>query len=176
MKIIKRNGKEEALSFDKILVRLRNLCSDKGLTPIDNVDTDIIAQKVIEQIYDGISSSKIDDLAASISISMCIDNPFYADLAARITVSNLQKNTPNTFHKATEILFKSGAVNESYYKTCVKFKKEIQQTIDHLRDYDFDYFGIKTLERSYLLKKDKTIVERPQYMYMRVAVALYQMI
>ncbi len=173
MKIVKRNGKEEALSFDKILVRLRKLCSDKGLSPIENIDTDIVAQKVIEQIYDGITSSDIDNLAATISISMSIDNPFYADLASRITVSNLQKNTLNTFHKATEVLFKAGIVNETYYKSCVKFRKEIQQAIDHQRDYDFDYFGIKTLERSYLLKKDKVTVERPQYMYMRVAVALY---
>lgn len=173
MKIVKRNGKEETLSFDKILVRLRKLCSDKGLAPIENIDTDIVAQKVIEQMYDGITSSDIDNLAANISISMSIDNPFYADLASRITVSNLQKNTPNTFHKATEVLFKAGIVNETYYKSCVKFRKEIQQAIDHQRDYDFDYFGIKTLERSYLLKKDKVTVERPQYMYMRVAVALY---
>ncbi len=173
MKIIKRNGKEEALSFDKILIRLRKLCCDKGLPLIKNIDTDVVAQKVIEQIYDGISSTQIDDLAANISISMSIDDPFYADLASRITVSNLQKNTPNTFHKTTEILYKGKVVNEIYYKACVKFKKDIQQIVDHQRDYDFDYFGIKTLERSYLLKKDKVIVERPQYMYMRVAVALY---
>lgn len=173
MKIIKRNGKEEALSFDKILVRLRKLCYDKGLPVIENIDTDIVAQKVIEQMYDGITSTQIDDLAANISISMSIDDPFYADLASRITVSNLQKNTPNTFHKATDILYKGGIVNEIYYKACVKFKKDIQQIVDHQRDYDFDYFGIKTLERSYLLKKNKIIIERPQYMYMRVAVALY---
>lgn len=173
MKIVKRNGKEEALSFDKIMIRLRKLCSDKGLPVIGNIDTDIVAQKVIEQIYDGITSSEIDDLAANISISMSIDNPFYADLASRITVSNLQKNTFNTFNKAAEVLFKAGIVNETYYKSCVKFRKEIQQTIEHQRDYDFDYFGIKTLERSYLLKKDKIVIERPQYMYMRVAVALY---
>jgi ribonucleoside-diphosphate reductase alpha chain len=173
MKIIKRNGKEESLSFDKILIRLRKLCRDNGLEQINSIDIDVVAQKVIEQIYDGISSSEIDDLAANISISMSIEEPHYADLASRIAVSNIQKNTPNTFNKAMEILHKAGIVNESYYKTCLKYRKEIQGELEHNRDYKFDYFGIKTLERSYLLKKDKVIIERPQYMYMRVAVALY---
>lgn len=173
MKIIKRNGKEENLSFDKISLRLRKLCIDKGLVSIKDIDTDLVSQKVIEQIYDKISSAEIDDLAATISITMSIENPLYGDLASRISISNLHKKTPNTFHKGVEILFKAEVLNENFYKACVKFKKEIQQAIDTNRDYLFDYFGIKTLERSYLIRKDKVIIERPQYMYMRIAVSLY---
>lgn len=171
MKVIKRNGKEEHICFDKITSRLKKLCCD--LEPITSIDVDVITQKVIERIYDGISSTQIDELASDISINMIIENPDYGNLASRITVSNIQKNTSNTFHKAMEILYKGKILDENFYKSCVKFKKEIQKMIDYTRDYDFDYFGIKTLERSYLLRKDKVIIERPQYMYMRVAVALY---
>jgi ribonucleoside-diphosphate reductase alpha chain len=173
MKIIKRNGKKENLSFDKIRIRLKKLCTDKGLSVIQDIDTDIVSKKVIEQIYDGISSTELDDLASNTAISMSLDHPDYADLASRIAVSNIQKNTPGTFHKAMEILHKASIVNDNFYKTCVLFKKEIHAAIVDTRDYDFDYFGIKTLERSYLLRKDNIIVERPQYMYMRVSVALY---
>jgi ribonucleoside-diphosphate reductase alpha chain len=173
MKIVKRNGKIENLSFDKILLRLKKLTIDKGLPVIENIDTDIVSQKVIEQIYDGISSTELDDLAGNIANTMSLENPGYGALASRIAVSNIQKNTPTTFHKAMEILHKAGIINDTFHKTCVKFRKEIQDTVDNIRDYDFDYFGIKTLERSYLLRKDRVIIERPQYMYMRVAVALY---
>lgn len=173
MKIIKRNGKMENLSFDKIRIRLKKLCTDKGLSQIKDIDTDIVSQKVIEQIYDGISSAELDNLASNTAISMSLDHPDYADLASRIAVSNIQKSTPCTFHKAMEILHKANIVNDGFYDSCVKFKDEIHEAIDNIRDYDFDYFGIKTIERSYLLKKDNVNIERPQYMYMRVSVALY---
>lgn len=173
MKITKRNGTTENLSFDKILKRLRKLKEDPVLGPIKGIDTDIISQKVINQIYDGISSSEMDTLAAQLAISMSISHPGYGELASRISISNLQKSTPNTFHACVKILYDEGIVNERVYKSSIKYKKEIAETIDMTRDYLFDYFGIKTLERSYLLKVNKKITERPQYMWMRVAVSLW---
>lgn len=168
MKILKRNGVLETVSFDKILKRIQAL--GQGL---EDVELDKVSQKVIEQIHDGISSKELDDLAAQIAISMSIDSPDYGVLAARLSVSNLHKSTPNTFHKCVAELNETGIVNKQFFKTCVKYKKEIYGAVEMERDYLFDYFGLKTLERSYLLRKNKQIVERPQYMLMRVAVALY---
>lgn len=173
MKIIKRNGKEENLSFDKILRRIKKLCNDDSLGVIDNVDSDIVSQKVINQIYDGISSKELDDLTGQTCISMSIDNPGYGTLASRVAISNLQKSTPDSFSKCVSILHKAEVVNDRFAKIVQKHKKELDLMIKDERDYLFDYFGFKTLERGYLLKIKDVIIERPQYMWMRVAVALH---
>lgn len=172
MKITKRSGEKQELQFDKISKRLGLLKNGPG-EELSGIDTDVIAQKVIKQIYDGISSSELDDLAGQICVQMTFDHPNYGDLAARIAVSNLQKNTVDTFHEAMTILYEANIVNADFYKACERYQKEIQKIIISDNDYLFDYFGLKTLEKSYLIKKDGVIVERPQYMWMRVSISLY---
>ena len=173
MRIIKRNGKSENLSFDKILRRIKKLANDDVLGHIEGVDVDIVSQKVISQIFDGISSKEMDELTGQICISMSISHPGYGELASRIAISNLQKSTSDSFSKSMFILHKAEIVNDIFYKSICKNKKEIDSAIVNSRDYLFDYFGFKTLEKGYLLKMDGVIIERPQYMWMRVAVALH---
>lgn len=173
MKIQKRNGKLENISFDKILRRIHNLANDKNLGVIDSVDCDIVSQKVINQIYDGVSSKELDDLAAQISISLCINHPGYSDLASRIAVSNLHKSTMGSFTEAVEELYKHEIINKKFYESAIKNKIRLNSAICQERDYTFDYFGFKTLEKGYLLKYNDIIIERPQYMWMRVALALH---
>lgn len=173
MKIVKRSGKSQNVSFDKISNRIKKLANDDSLGHIKGVDIDTVSQKVINQIYDGITSKEMDTLAAQICISMSISHPGYAILASRIATSNLQKSTSNTFSKAAGILHKGEVINNEFYKCVCKYKKELDSAIDDKRDYLFDYFAIKTLEKGYLLKLNDVIIERPQYMWMRVAIALH---
>ena len=174
MRIKKRDGKFEPVSFDKILRRVRNLAQDKALGIIEGIDCDKVSMKVISQIYDGVTSKELDDYAAQISVSMSIDHPGYGELASRLSISNLQKSTPQKFSKSIEILYKGEVVNKKLYDNLVLNKKTIDSAIVNERDYTFDYFGFKTLERSYLLRTSEYgIVERPQYMWMRVALSLH---
>jgi ribonucleoside-diphosphate reductase alpha chain len=186
MKVLKRNGRYEKLSFDKIIYRLKKLSTDKSLGKLLSVDPDVIAQKVVNSIYDGISSSELDEEAARIAIGMT-ENPEYLSLASRIVVSNLHKNTIECFSEVMESLYsntdKAGAhsplVNDRLISAVRKYKDELNHTIDFHRDYMFDYFGFKTLEKSYLLRKyDESIgamkiLERPQHMYMRIALGIH---
>jgi ribonucleoside-diphosphate reductase alpha chain len=174
MKIQKRNGKFEPLSVEKVMKRMKSLANDTALGPALDIDTDTVSLKVINQIYDGVSSSELDDSASKIAISMSIDHPGYGHLASRIAVSNMHKSTPNKFSKAVSILYKAGAVNKKFHAAVVANKKVLDDAIDDLRDYQFDYFGFKTLEKGYLLKVDKETIERPQHMWMRVALSLHQ--
>lgn len=178
IQITKRNGKLQALSFDKVLYRLRQL---KNQAPtLDHVNADAIAQQVISGIYDKVSSSDLDELAARLAISMSLDHPEYSQLASRILVSNMHKNTNDHFSKAVDILSKSGLVSDKLATHVAAMAETLDRAIDHARDYRFDYFGFKTLEKSYLLKtydpktQSYKIIERPQYMYMRVAVCLHE--
>jgi ribonucleoside-diphosphate reductase alpha chain len=187
MKIKKRDGRLEQLSFDKVIYRLRKLCNDKSLGELSTIDSDLIAQKVISSIYDGVTSCELDEEAARIAISMT-ENMEYGKLASRIIISNLHKSTHECFSEVMETLYnnvdKSGAhmpiIADDVIDVVRKNKNVLNFALDFKRDYTFDYFGYKTLERSYLLKiQDHTldkmiIVERPQHMYMRVALGIHK--
>ena len=179
MQVIKRNGKREAVSFDKITARIKKLCY--GLHP-DHVDAIEISKKVIQGIYDGVRTSELDELAAETAASMATNHPDYALLAARIAISNLHKNTEKSFSSTMEGLFKyidpktdekAGLIGDDAMKIIRKYSDKIDSAIIYDRDYSFDYFGFKTLQRSYLLKMDGNIVERPQHMLMRAAIGIH---
>jgi len=178
----------EQLSFDKIIYRLKKIKNDATLPNKENsngklssIDTDLVAQKVILSIYDGVSSSELDEEAARIAISMT-ENPEYARLASRIIISNLHKNTSECFSDIMERLYsnvdKNGkpapALADDFIQLIRDHKDILNETIDYKRDYLFDYFGFKTLEKSYLMKLNGKIVERPQHLYMRVAVQVHK--
>ena len=179
MKIKKRNGSFEKLSFDRISYRLKKLSKDPVLGKLNKIDIDVITQKVVSRLYDEISSSEIDEESARIAINM-IENDEYPKLASRIIVSNLHKNTVECFSEVMGSLNsnidingnRSPIVSDEFMSYITKHKDELNEYIDYTRDYIFDYFGFKTLEKSYLFKINGKIVERPQHMYMRVAVAL----
>ena len=177
------------MSFDKIIYRLRKLCNGQrdNLESLTEIDPDIIAQKVVSRIYDGVSSAELDEEAARIAVSMT-ENLEYGKLASRIIISNLHKSTIECFSEVMETLYnnkdKSGAHQPILGDEVIEFIREhknvLNFAIDYSRDYLFDYFGFKTLERSYLMKLwDSTldrmrVVERPQHMYMRVAVGIHK--
>lgn len=194
MKILKRDGSYERLSFDKILYRIRKLANDKALGTLKTVDPDIVTQRVVNSIYDGISSWELDEEAARISVGMT-ENPEYPKLAARIVVSNLHKSTIECFSEVMEMLHgykdestghNAGIISDEIIEIVRKHKDTLNFCMDFSRDYNFDYFGFKTLQRSYLLKINKRIkvgddyinkmitVERPQHMYLRVALGLFR--
>ena len=186
MRILKRNGNYEQLSFDKIIQRLKKLCNDPLLGKLE-IDSDIVAQKVINSIYDGVSSSELDEEAARIAFGMT-DNLKYGELASRIIISNLHKSTSESFFKSMEKLYNNTDTNgvhspilaDDVYEIIKRNKTVLNKAVDYTRDYIFDYFGYKTLEKSYLLKiQDNTtkkfkVIERPQHMYMRVAVGIHK--
>ena len=180
MYVIKRSGKKESVMFDKITARINKL--SYGLNPkfIDSVE---IAKKVIQGIHDGITTQKLDDLAAETAASMTTVHPDYAILAARIAVSNLHKSTKKTFSEVIEDLYsyvnpKTGEtaplIADDVYEIIQANKDRINSAIIHERDFHYDFFGFKTLERSYLLKIDGVIAERPQHMLMRVSVGIHK--
>lgn len=175
MKVEKRTGEKEDVSFDKVLRRLQHL-SD-GL----NVDIYEISQKVCGRIFNGVKTSELDELAAQLCSSMMIENPDYGALAARIIISNHHKNTSPSFSETIQIMYdnkdiegnSSPLVNDKLYEVVMNNKEKLNSYIDHNRDYTLDYFGFKTLERAYLTKVNGRIVERPQYMWMRVALGVH---
>jgi ribonucleoside-diphosphate reductase alpha chain len=187
MKIKKRDGRLEQLSFDKIIYRLRKLCNDKNLGQLNNIDPDIIAQKVVSSIYDGVTSMELDEEAARIAISMT-ENIEYSKLASRITISNLHKSTHECFSEVMELLWNNTDKNNKHSPILAddiieiirQNKNTFNFAIDYSRDYNFDYFGFKTLEKSYLMKifdKDLNkmkVVERPQHLYMRVSIGIHK--
>lgn len=173
MKIVKRDGRFEELCFDKIVTRIKKLSIDPHLEPIEKIDCDIVAQKVIQQIYDGISTMELDVIASDICIAMSIGSYQYGNLASRISVSNLQKSTPSTFSECVAILSDADIVNKRFADCVNKNKDFFDSKIVDTRDYLFDFFGLATLTKSYLSKRVDKIIERPQYMWMRVAVALH---
>ena len=154
MKVVKRNGELEDVSFDKVLRRIQQ--KSDGL----NVDVFDIAQKVVSRIYDGVNTSELDELAAQLCSSMMIENPDYGVLAANIIISNHHKNTSPSFSETVQIMYdnkdvegnSSPLINEKLYDVVMKNKEKLNSYIDHDRDYSFDYFGFKTLERAYLTK------------------------
>lgn len=179
MQVLKRNGKKEAVSFDKITARVKKLCY--GLNQ-DYVDPIEISKKVIQGLYDKVSTTELDNLAAETSASMAIIHPDYALLAARIAVSNLHKNTNKSFSETMERLYTyidpvtkapAGLIADTTMEIVRKYADTLDSSIIYDRDYDFDYFGFKTMERSYLLRADGEVVERPQHMLMRAAIGIH---
>lgn len=164
MKVIKRSGDVVEMLFDKVTKRIQKLNSAPEFEVL-NVQPDKVAQKVFTSMYDGVSTSEIDNLSAEVAIGMITEHPDYETLATRIVVSNLQKNCPKTFTDAMIALHAKGIVSDAFAK-CLNL--DMDAWIDHKRDYLFGYFGIKTLQKSYL-----NVGETPQYMFMRVAVGIH---
>ena len=180
MFVVKRDGRKETVKFDKITARIQKLCY--SLEPI-HVNPVQVAMKVIEGVYDGVTTSELDNLAAEQAASLTTKHPDYALLASRIAVSNLHKNTNKSFSKTIEALYtyldpktgqKASLIAEDVYQIIVKNAEELDSTIIYDRDFGYDYFGFKTLERSYLLKLNGQVAERPQHMLMRVAVGIHK--
>src|SRR6056300_1066427 len=178
MFVIKRDGRKEPIMFDKITARIRKL--NYGLNPL--VDPVRVAMRVIEGLYDGVTTSELDNLAAEIAATMTTAHPDYARLAARISVSNLHKNTKKSFSDVMEDLYtyvnpRTGEtaplLSDEVYQVIKENKDTLDSTIIYNRDFGYDYFGFKTLERSYLLKLNSKIAERPQHMLMRVSVGIH---
>jgi len=166
--VIKRNGQREPVSFNEILERIRKLSDG-----IDHVNPDLVAQKVCNQLSDGVKTSELDDFAAEVCAMMQARfHPNYGKLAARIIIDNHHKNTPTKLVDSAFVLFDEGIVSEDHY--AVALNRKFETMIDYSRDFMFDYFGFKTLEKGYLLKRrDGRIWERPQHMWMRVAIQLH---
>jgi ribonucleoside-diphosphate reductase alpha chain len=178
MYVLKRDGRKEPIMFDKITARVRKLCY--GLNSL--VDPVKVAMRVIEGLYDGVTTSELDNLAAETAATMTTTHPDYALLAARISVSNLHKNTKKSFVDTMTDLYnyvnprtekKAPLLAENVYKIIKDNAELLDSTIIYNRDFGYDYFGFKTLERSYLLKLNGEIVERPQHMLMRVSVGIH---
>ena len=179
MYVIKRNGKQESVKFDKVTARLEKL--SYSLSPMVNIID--VAKKTIEGIYAGVPTTELDNLAAETAASLTITHPDYAILASRIAVSNLHKNTTKSFSKTMRALYdyidpKTGKhmplLADDIIDIIEKNAELLDSTIIYDRDFGFDYFGFKTLEKSYLLKLNGKIAERPQHMYMRVAVGIHK--
>ncbi|HJP64564.1 MAG TPA: ribonucleotide reductase N-terminal alpha domain-containing protein, partial [Mucilaginibacter sp.] len=180
MFVIKRDGKKETVKFDKITARIEKLCY--GLNPalVDPID---VAKKVIEGLYDGVTTSELDNLAAETAASLTTKHPDYALLASRIAVSNLHKNTIKSFsetmrhlHEYTDAKTGKNAslLADDVWEVIKENAELLDSTIIYDRDFGFDYFGFKTLEKSYLLKIEGKIAERPQHLFMRVSVGIHK--
>jgi len=179
MYVVKRDGKQEPVMFDKITARVRKICY--GLNPL--VDPVKVAMRVIEGLYDGVTTSELDNLASEIAATMTTAHPDYARLAARISVSNLHKDTKKIFSEVMTDLYtyvnprtgqKAPLLSDEVYKIIKDNADFLDSTIIYSRDFNYDYFGFKTLERSYLLKLNGEIAERPQHMLMRVAIGIHK--
>ncbi len=179
MLVLKRDGRRESVKFDKITARIEKLCYGLDQTHVSSVE---VAKKVISGIYDGVTTVELDNLAAETAASLTVKHPDYAVLAARIAISNLHKVTSKSFSNTMKRLYtyenpKTGEnaslISKEVYAIIKKHAAQLDSTIIYSRDYNYDYFGFKTLERSYLMKLDGKIVERPQHMLMRVAVGIH---
>ena len=179
MYVVKRDGRKEPVMFDKITERVKKMCY--GLNNI--VDPVKVAMRVIEGLYDGVTTSELDNLAAEVSATMTTAHPDYAKLAARIAVSNLHKNTKKSFTETMTDLYnyinprtgkKAPLLADDVYEIIMKNADKLDSTIIYSRDFNYDYFGFKTLERSYLLKLNGQIAERPQQMLMRVSIGIHK--
>ena len=177
MRVTKRNGELQEVSFDKILERVKKLGQEAGI----HINYSSLVMKVIDQLYDKIPTAKLDELAAEQCASLSTNNPDYATLAARISISNHQKNTDPVFSNIMKELYdfkdnngnSKPLVSNSLWHFTQKFSKEINEMIVYDRDYLIDYFGFKTLERAYLFRYNNKVVERPQHMWMRVAIGIH---
>jgi len=180
MYVIKRDGRRESVKFDKITARIEKLCYSLDPFFVQPLE---VARKVISGLYDGVKTTELDNLAAETAASLTTKHPDYAVLAARIAISNLHKNTLKSFSATMKRLFtyvdpKTGQnaalLSKEVYDIIKKNAVELDEAIIYDRDFGYDYFGFKTLEKSYLLKLEGQIAERPQHMLMRVAVGIHQ--
>lgn len=165
--VVKRDGKREEVHFEKVQRRIKN--NSNGL----NVSSNLIAQKVCSRIYDGVSTEELDELTAEICTSHLTEHPDYETLATRIIISNNHKTTPTTFSESTKILYENDLVSKSLYDVVMANEELLNSSIKHDNDYLIDYFGFKTLQKSYLQRVHRVIVERPQYLFMRVSLGLH---
>ena len=165
MRVIKRSGRIEDMRFDNVTNRIKNLTS--GLS--DKCDSQKIAQQVFSSMYDNITTQEIDTLSAEVCVGLITSDPDYETLATRIVASNIQKVCPNNFHLAMKKLAKVGIVTEEVARVAGIVRNDIVPK----RDFDFGYFGLKTLEKSYLQRLDGILMETPQYMYMRVSIGIH---
>jgi ribonucleoside-diphosphate reductase alpha chain len=179
MYVVKRDGKKETVKFDKITSRIQRLCY--GLS--SHVEPVQVAIKVIEGIYDGVTTSELDNLAAEVAASLTTTHPDYALLASRIAISNLHKNTKKSFSETMKDLYeyvdprtglKASLLADDVYEIISSNAELLDSTIIYDRDFGYDYFGFKTLDKSYLLKLNGKVVERPQHMLMRVAIGIHK--
>ena len=180
MYVLKRDGRKESIKFDKITARIQKLCY--GLDPV-HVDPVSVAMKVIQGIYPGVTTSDLDSLAAETAASLTTSHPDYASLASRIAISNLHKNTRKSFSETMKDLYTyvdpktsqaAPLIADDVYAIIEANAELLDSTIIYDRDFGYDYFGFKTLEKSYLLKIDNQVAERPQHMLMRVAVGIHK--
>lgn len=180
MYVLKRDGRRESVMFDKITARINKLSYGLDINFVDPIK---ISKRVIEGVYDGVTTTELDNLAAETAASMTPIHPDYASLASRIAVSNLHKNTDKHFSVVMDRLYnyvspktgeKASLIADDVYEVIVDNAELLDSTIIYDRDYNFDYFGFKTLERSYLLKMNGEVAERPQHMYMRVALGIHK--
>ena len=179
MRVLKRDGRKEAVKFDKITARIEKLCY--GLS--EYVDPVAVAKRVVDGVYDGVTTSELDNLAAETAASMTIKHPDYANLAARIAVSNLHKSTKKSFSETVTDLYeyinpetgkKAPLIADDVYEIIQSNAEFLDSQLIYDRDFSYDYFGFKTLERSYLLRMHGKIVERPQHMLMRVSIGIHK--
>ena len=180
MFVVKRDGRRESVKFDKVTARIERLCYSLDPKHVDPTD---VAKKVIQGIYDGVTTSELDSLAAEIAASLTTKHPDYALLASRIAVSNLHKNTKKAFSETMRDLYKyvsprtgqkAPLIAKDVYQIIEKNAELLDSTIIYDRDFDYDYFGFKTLEKGYLLRVNGKVAERPQHMLMRVAVGIHR--
>ena len=178
MRVVKRNGEHEVIAFDKILARIRNVGEQAGISAVNYT---ALAMKVIDQLYDGIPTTKIDELTAEQCATMATQHPDYGTLAAYIIVSNHHKTTPPTFYDAMRQLHEftdvrgqpSPLISDEFWAVVFTHHDELEAMVDASRDFLIDYFGFKTLERSYLMRTNGRTVERPQYMWLRVSIGIH---
>jgi ribonucleoside-diphosphate reductase alpha chain len=178
MLVVKRDGRKESVKFDKITARIEKLCY--GFNLVDPID---VAKKVIEGLFDGVTTSELDNLAAETAASLTTKHPDYALLASRIAVSNLHKNTIKSFSETMRLLHEyidpktgkdASLIADDVWEVIEQNAELLDSTIIYDRDFGFDYFGFKTLEKSYLLKINGKIAERPQHLFMRVSVGIHK--
>ena len=172
MYVEKRSGVKEEVHFDKITRRIEKLCYGLDMNFIEPAS---ISKKVIESIFSGITTRELDNIASKICVLMGTIHPDYNTLASRLSVSNLHKETRDNLYSVIDCLYNNNpqVVNEKLYNIVKEYKNEFEQMIDYKRDYSLTYFGLKVLENAYLLKKGDTVMERPQHLFMRVAITIH---
>ena len=179
MYVLKRDGRKEIVHFDKITSRINKLCY--GLDP-QHVDATFVSQKVVQGVYPGVTTIELDELAAQTAASCATKHPDFSTLAARISVSNLHKQTSKVYSDVVEVLYNhvhpktkqpAPLVSKELYEIVMENKERLNSAMIYDRDYNYDYFGFKTLERAYLMSCEKVVVERPQHMIMRVSLGIH---
>ncbi len=182
MYVVKRDGEKESVEFDKITLRLKRLCKQDPALPIE-VDPVLVCQKVTQGVFAGVKTTELDNLAAETAAYLSTTHPGYADLAARIAISNLHKETRESFSETMTMEFnyinpkngeKAPLIADEIMEIINDNKDLIDKYIDYKRDFKYDYFGFRTLERSYLVRLGGRIVERPQHMLMRVSIGIHK--